>query len=284
MIYSGCTDMSPHCPVLSNNLCGDRNVKSTCCYSCKKKAEKDKKRVLECKDTHKNCEPWADAGHCKIVTVKKRCRLSCEVCRAKDAETTKNGLPALCLRSKKYDTTGGGRRKRAGCLNSANWYRAKHENTNNLKWDHKLASAAQRYAYKLASYGTVVHDTQNTKDGVGENIYQLKHKRGRAPAVSLCALAHKNWYSEIFNYDFAKGASLGGKEIGHFAQMVWKESTKVGYGVSQTRLYGGWTRVYVVARYIKARENNYGMNKHKDNVGKRASTECIERPGHFLKA
>ena len=59
-------------------------------------------------------------------------------------------------------------------------------------------------------------------------------------------------YNEINNYDFVSGTSKGGV-IGHFTQMVWKSSTKVGYGVAEapSPKYGGKI-VFVVAKYQPA--------------------------------
>ena len=38
-----------------------------------------------------------------------------------------------------------------------------------------------------------------------------------------------DWYSEIKNYNFETGASMGGV-IGHFTQLVWKDSKELGIG------------------------------------------------------
>ena len=61
-------------------------------------------------------------------------------------------------------------------------------------------------------------------------------------------------YDEIHNYDFTTGkAKSTGLVIGHFTQMVWTASTKVGYGVAiaDSPKWGkyGSKIVFVVAKY-----------------------------------
>ena len=63
-------------------------------------------------------------------------------------------------------------------------------------------------------------------------------------------------YSEVTNYNFKKHEGKG--TVGHFTQVVWKTSQKVGMGVAK-KTKNGMNKVYVVARYSPA-GNNIGMN------------------------
>ena len=58
------------------------------------------------------------------------------------------------------------------------------------------------------------------------------------------AVATDNWYEEVNDpgYDFETGGYQSG--TGHFTQVVWKSSTKLGMGHAVSA--NGWT--YVVAR------------------------------------
>ena len=60
-------------------------------------------------------------------------------------------------------------------------------------------------------------------------------------------------YDEIYNYNFKTGDKINGGVIGHFTQMVWKSSTRVGYGVAvaSSPKWGtyGSKMVFVVAKY-----------------------------------
>ena len=58
-------------------------------------------------------------------------------------------------------------------------------------------------------------------------------------------------YDEIANYNFETGTSNGG-EIGHFTQLVWDSSTKLGCGVAKSASSGGQFKNYIVARYLVA--------------------------------
>lgn len=42
--------------------------------------------------------------------------------------------------------------------------------------------------------------------------------------------APQRWYDEIWDYNFLSGTSVNGKATGHFTQIVWKDSTKLGCG------------------------------------------------------
>jgi hypothetical protein len=56
------------------------------------------------------------------------------------------------------------------------------------------------------------------------------------------------WYKEISNYDFALGKSSNGGVIGHFTQVVWKNSNATGFGLSASK-HSGWYKYYGVAWY-----------------------------------
>ena len=75
--------------------------------------------------------------------------------------------------------------------------------------------------------------------GYGENIYASMGMavHGRTAVDS--------WYSEIKDYRFGSGFSSA---TGHFTQVVWKGSTKMGVGKATNG--SGWT--YVVANYAPA--------------------------------
>jgi len=69
--------------------------------------------------------------------------------------------------------------------------------------------------------------------------------------------ATKQWYSEIKDYDFATGDRRG--VVGHFTQVVWKESREFGIGRAKAA-DGAW---YVCANYHPAGNM---MGKNKENV------------------
>ena len=108
-----------------------------------------------------------------------------------------------------------------------------------LVWDEKLAAYAQEWADTLAAKGDDIEHRTDLK--VGENLAAYTHT-GSRPAHGA-----KQWYDEIENYDAVNNTKkdAGGKAIGHYTQMVWSGSTKVGFGVAMSA--NGW--IILVANY-----------------------------------
>ncbi|EEC02687.1 conserved hypothetical protein, partial [Ixodes scapularis] len=67
----------------------------------------------------------------------------------------------------------------------------------------------------------------------------------------------KAWYDEIKDYNFNNGGFSGA--TGHFTQVVWKNSTKLGCGWARSHR----NNIYVVCNYSPP--GNY-MDKFKENV------------------
>lgn len=128
-----------------------------------------------------------------------------------------------------------------------------------LKWDHKLAAYAQAHANRLAETGEFVHMSRELRRKLdhGENIFWGSRKDPRYHA-ERCS---KSWASEKFDKKtgksiFVKGTIYNnykkkypGKVIGHWTQMIWRSTTKVGAGIARIKkgkYKGGYV---VVARY-----------------------------------
>jgi hypothetical protein len=101
--------------------------------------------------------------------------------------------------------------------------RAAH-NAPPLEWDDELAKFAQKNADQCAEQDTLGHDF--TEDDNGEHMGQ--NAAMCYPDLSEVEIARQSvqmWYDEIndpgYNFEGDFGA-------GHFTQVVWKESTKVG--------------------------------------------------------
>lgn len=109
-------------------------------------------------------------------------------------------------------------------LAAHNYYRGLHQNTGNLTWNNTLATYAAEYvaAYECAS-GTIEHSDYE----FGENIAIGHSVNGSV----------NGWYSEIKDYNFERPAYQ--ESIGHFSQLVWKETTQVGCAVRYCNSYWG---------------------------------------------
>lgn len=142
-------------------------------------------------------------------------------------------------------------------LASINQYRAKH-GVPPVQLDQELVSYAKSRAEHIADKETLVHDGTQ---GYGENLYS---QGSSGPTMGLAAAASDAWYNEIKDYNFDDLASNATKTIGHFTQLVWKGSTKIGAG----RVYGKstdgkWYETYIAVNFSPA-GNVTGA--YKDNV------------------
>jgi uncharacterized protein YkwD len=97
-----------------------------------------------------------------------------------------------------------------------------------LTWDPALAKIAADWASKCQSTsGSILAHNKGRSDSyptyVGENIYASSGKVTAADAVNL-------WVREKANYSYASNQCSG--VCGHYTQVVWKATTKVGCAVS----------------------------------------------------
>ncbi|MER5644852.1 CAP family protein [Streptosporangium sp. NPDC002524] len=110
----------------------------------------------------------------------------------------------------------------AEALAEANALRAKHH-APPLVLDPELNAYAQSRAVSRSEQEELKAGHTDLRKGTGENIYW-----GGGSEALPGSEAVNSWYSEIAAYDFA-AAQFNGNS-GHFTQLVWKGSTKVGIG------------------------------------------------------
>jgi len=99
-----------------------------------------------------------------------------------------------------------------------------------LVWSESLAARAQDRAKTLLKTGKFEH-TPNS--AYGENLFEI---RGAAATPSEVV---SDWASESRNYDYTNNTCRG--VCGHYTQIVWGETKKVGCGVAA----GGGRQVWV---------------------------------------
>jgi pathogenesis-related protein 1 len=88
-----------------------------------------------------------------------------------------------------------------------------------LAWDPALASIAQAYAEGCRYQ-------HSGRAGVGENL------AANAPPGNTAAQAFQTWADEKAFYTYASNSCASGKECGHYTQVVWRNSTRLGCGVA----------------------------------------------------
>jgi uncharacterized protein YkwD len=126
-------------------------------------------------------------------------------------------------------------------LSAHNLYRAKHC-VPPLSWSPALAISSQRWADRC------IFDHQEESDD-GENLFW-----GTAGAFSQEQVV-ESWYEEIAAYSFS--APRVNDETGHFTQIVWRASKRLGCAVARCRGNDFW-----VCRYAPAGNDEGRMTQN----------------------
>lgn len=121
-----------------------------------------------------------------------------------------------------------------GALDAHNAARSEVGNSP-LVWDDALVADAQSWADHLVSLGSLVHASL---DGQGENLYMQSN------LDNPCTNAVNAFVSEKSVYHGEKIGEGDFMAYGHYTQVTWKSTTKVGMAVAS-----GNGKTFVVARY-----------------------------------
>jgi glioma pathogenesis-related protein 2 len=128
---------------------------------------------------------------------------------------------------------------RQAILRSHNELRARHS-APAFRLDDRLNRYAQDWADHLAASGTFEHSGGK----YGENLYGVSSS-SRIDGPAAAAGATDGWYGESAQYRYGSGFSSA---TGHFTQLVWKSSTRLGCGMARGS-NGSLNTVYVVCSY-----------------------------------
>jgi hypothetical protein len=114
-----------------------------------------------------------------------------------------------------------------------------------ISWDARLAAGADRYAAELAQTRRWGHSPPATRPGQGENLWM-----GTRGAFSIDAMIGA-WAGEgrMFRPGIFPNVSRTGNwgDVGHYTQMVWRGTTRVGCAVRSSA-----REDYLVCRYAPA--------------------------------
>jgi uncharacterized protein YkwD len=128
---------------------------------------------------------------------------------------------------------------RQAILRSHNELRARH-GAPALSLDDRLNMYAQNWANHLAASATFGHSGGT----YGENLYYASSTSG-IDAAAAASGAVDSWYGESAHYRYGSGFSSA---TGHFTQLVWKGSVRLGCGMARAS-NGSMNSVYVVCSY-----------------------------------
>ena len=108
-------------------------------------------------------------------------------------------------------------------LDHINMYRTRHQ-APPVSFDDTISAFSQSWSDHLASRNLLQHSTGS---GYGENFawfgWQVDGTEAAIRSIDM-------WYNEIKDYDFSKPGF--GYTTGHFTQLVWVNTRKIGLGVS----------------------------------------------------
>lgn len=114
-----------------------------------------------------------------------------------------------------------------------------------LAWDPSLAAGADRWAAELARTGRFAHSPSALRPGQGENLWM-----GTRGAFSVDHMVG-SWVGEArwFRPGVFPNVGRSGdwSRVGHYTQMIWRGSTRVGCALRSSPRYD-----YLVCRYAPA--------------------------------
>ncbi|CAF1022323.1 unnamed protein product [Brachionus calyciflorus] len=102
--------------------------------------------------------------------------------------------------------------------------------------DSELQKKAIAYSQKMGVDDIFAHSTGLAALKMGENLAMSFNSQGydMKSCGGLGKYFAEKWYEEIKNYNFNTHSSNGGV-IGHFTQLVWRSSSKIGCGLAITK-------------------------------------------------
>lgn len=114
-----------------------------------------------------------------------------------------------------------------------------------LTWDPALGEAAATYAAQLALTNRFQHSDRHQRPGIGENLWMgTRGYYSYEAMIGAWAGERRNFVPGVFP---AVSRSGNWQNVGHYAQMVWPTTTRVGCALASNP-----TTDYLVCRYSPA--------------------------------
>ncbi|KAM6185143.1 cysteine-rich secretory protein 2-like [Rhynchocyon petersi] len=93
-----------------------------------------------------------------------------------------------------------------------------------MSWDKAAAINSQKWANQCI-YSHSSKEARKTNTSCGENLFMSSDLPSWSEAI-------QSWYDEVYDFTFGKGAKSTDAVIGHYTQVVWSTSYRVGCGVA----------------------------------------------------
>jgi hypothetical protein len=111
-----------------------------------------------------------------------------------------------------------------------------------LSWDPALGQQAASYAMELALTNSFHHSSPGARQGTGENLWMGTHGAYSYEAmVEAWSSERRNFVPGVFP---AVSRSGNWHDVGHYTQMIWPGTTRVGCALASNR-----TNDFLVCRY-----------------------------------
>ncbi|XP_078681759.1 glioma pathogenesis-related protein 1-like [Branchiostoma floridae x Branchiostoma belcheri] len=94
-----------------------------------------------------------------------------------------------------------------------------------MEWDDSLATIAQSWADGCNfEHNTNQEPSYSAELWVGENLYASTGSYNAGEET-------ENWHSEVSDYTYSSNSCASGRVCGHYTQVVWATSNKLGCGM-----------------------------------------------------
>ncbi|KAJ8042182.1 Peptidase inhibitor 16 [Holothuria leucospilota] len=114
---------------------------------------------------------------------------------------------------------------------------------NTLTWDATLAIKAQQWVERC-HYGHPNTAIYRSYAGLGQNLYIRIGTTTKPPVTDPV----DKWYREVNYYNLATNKCDTGRVCGHYTQLVWADTSKVGCGINFcSRVTTDYGRIYSTA-------------------------------------
>lgn len=107
----------------------------------------------------------------------------------------------------------------------------------NLVWSNRVARVAQAWANQLKNEGCAMrHSPRRRRQSYGENLYWASAVRWSNGLREVQNVSPSDvvdsWGSEKADYHYSSNSCNSGAVCGHYTQVVWSRTTKVGCGMA----------------------------------------------------